>query len=245
MSVNLAAIFHSPLKTLIFPMKKLKFYFPLILGYIYFLLFQKPFWLLFSGSNKIKIKGKLVGCKLNISGKNNTIIIEDSFMRNVRINITGDNHVIHLHKGVRFLEGGRIRLEDSGNRLEIKEKSNIINAFFSLADCDTSITVGEDCLLSSDVVVRTSDSHSIIDLKTGQRINFGKSVVIGNHVWVGNGVNILKGSEIGNDCIIGTQSLVTRSIPDNSLAVGNPTKVIKTDVTWNVKRISPDSTNFH
>ena len=57
-------------------------------------------------------------------------------------------------------------------------------------------------MVSKDVSIRTGDSHSIIDLKTKKRINFGKDVVIGNHVWLGLNTSILKGVRIGNNSIV-------------------------------------------
>lgn len=55
----------------------------------------------------------------------------------------------------------------------------------------------------------------------------GKPIVIGNHVWIGSNATILPEVTIGNNVIIGANSVVTKDIPDNSVAVGNPCKVIK------------------
>lgn len=53
-------------------------------------------------------------------------------------------------------------------------------------------------------------------------------IAIGNDVWIGGGVIVLPGVTIGDNCVIGAGSVVTRSIPSNSLAVGNPCQVVKT-----------------
>lgn len=88
--------------------------------------------------------------------------------------------------------------------------------------------VYDNCLFSSNIIFRTSDSHSIIDCKAKERINQGKNITIGAHVWLSHEVNILKGVTIGgNNSIIGTKSLVTKNIPANSIAVWMPAKVIK------------------
>ena len=55
----------------------------------------------------------------------------------------------------------------------------------------------------------------------------GKPIVIGNNVWIGSNATILPEVTIGNNVIIGANSVVTKDIPDNSVAVGNPCKVIK------------------
>lgn len=54
-----------------------------------------------------------------------------------------------------------------------------------------------------------------------------KPIIIGSNVWIGADVIILPGTKIGNNVIIGAGSIVTKSIPSNSVAVGNPCKVIK------------------
>lgn len=55
----------------------------------------------------------------------------------------------------------------------------------------------------------------------------GTGITIGSNVWIGGNVTILDGVTIGNNCIIGAGSVVTKNIPDNSIAVGNPCRVIK------------------
>ncbi len=54
-----------------------------------------------------------------------------------------------------------------------------------------------------------------------------KPVLIGDNVFIGYSVTILKGVQIGNNSIIGANSVVTKSIPANVMAAGNPCKVIK------------------
>lgn len=54
-----------------------------------------------------------------------------------------------------------------------------------------------------------------------------KPITIGNHVYIGNNVIILPGVNIGNNVIIGAGAVVSKDIPDNSVAVGVPARVIK------------------
>ena len=78
-------------------------------------------------------------------------------------------------------------------------------------------------MFSTDVVIRTGDSYSIID-DTGKRINPALPVTIGNHVWVGNKVTICKGSTIPDNCIVGTSCDVTK-------------RIIKQNVNWDIRRL--------
>jgi acetyltransferase-like isoleucine patch superfamily enzyme len=99
------------------------------------------------------------------------------------------------------------------------------------------IAIGERCLIASGTSFTISDMHSIIDIKSGQRINPAKDIVLGEKVWLAEDVRVLKGAKIGSGSIIGIRSIVTNSIPENSLAVGVPAKVIRTDVTWKTELI--------
>lgn len=68
-----------------------------------------------------------------------------------------------------------------------------------------------------------------LDFNTrNQGLEYAKPIEVGNNVWIGGNVVVLPGVKIGNNCVIGAGSVVTKDIPDNSVAVGNPCKVIKT-----------------
>ena len=62
---------------------------------------------------------------------------------------------------------------------------------------------------------------------TPNDIEFGKPVTIGNDCWIASNVVICAGVTIGENCVIGAGSVVTRDIPPNSLAAGNPCRVIR------------------
>jgi len=107
----------------------------------------------------------------------------------------------------------------------------------AITENNSKLTIGEDCMFSKNIEVRTGDSHSIIDLETGQRINPAKDVHIGNHVWVGAHAKILKGVSIADHAIIATGAIVTNNIPANCIASGVPAKVIKENITWKRERV--------
>lgn len=58
-------------------------------------------------------------------------------------------------------------------------------------------------------------------------VEFSKAVTIGDDCWIGGNAVICPGVSIGNGCVIGSGAVVTKDIPDNSLAVGNPARVIR------------------
>jgi acetyltransferase-like isoleucine patch superfamily enzyme len=104
----------------------------------------------------------------------------------------------------------------------------------SKVTCCTKIEIGEQCAISWGTSIIDSDMHNII--KNGETKPVQAPVVIGDHVWIGLGATILKGVSIGNNSIIGAGSIVTRSIPEHSLARGNPAKVVASDVNWDTRR---------
>lgn len=85
-----------------------------------------------------------------------------------------------------------------------------------------SITIGENVRCGANTLITDSDWH-LDDPRSGTP----KPIVIENNVWLGEGVKVLKGVTIGENSVIGAGSVVTKNIPANVIAGGNPCKVIK------------------
>ena len=100
-----------------------------------------------------------------------------------------------------------------------------INFGCIILDC-SEVTIGSHTLLGPNIGLYAAN-HST---DATERINggcYGKSIHIGNNVWLGGDVKVLHGVTIGDNTIIGAGSIVTKDIPDNVIAVGNPCKVIR------------------
>lgn len=69
--------------------------------------------------------------------------------------------------------------------------------------------------------------HPLDAERRNRGIEYAYPITVGNNVWIGAGVSVLPGVTIGDNCVIGVGSVVTRDIPSNSVAVGNPCRVIK------------------
>ena len=91
-----------------------------------------------------------------------------------------------------------------------------------------SIEIGDDVWTGHHVYI-TDQNHGYDDpqLPISQQVQAERPVVIGSGSWLGNGSVILPGSRIGSHVVIGANSVVTGSIPDYSIAVGAPARVIK------------------
>lgn len=103
-----------------------------------------------------------------------------------------------------------------------------IGYYFSILNA-SSVTLGNDVLIASHVLI-SSENHGIdpeTDTPYMNQSLRSTPVSIGDGCWIGEKACILPGVKIGKKCIIGANSVVTKSIPDYSIAVGNPAKVIK------------------
>ena len=94
--------------------------------------------------------------------------------------------------------------------------------------CLDKVTIGEYFHCGQNLTIFTNNH----DYESGEAIPYGRTnvlrpVVIKDFVWIGANVIILPGVTIGEGCIIGAGSVVTRNIPDCAVAAGNPAKVIK------------------
>lgn len=90
-----------------------------------------------------------------------------------------------------------------------------------------SVFVGDDCLFSFGIWIRTADPHLIYSCDTKRRLNDSRSILIGDHVWIGQDAMLLKGTVIGSGSIIAAKSVVAgKSIPSNTCWGGNPVRCI-------------------
>ena len=89
----------------------------------------------------------------------------------------------------------------------------------------TKVTIGSNVLFGPGVQVYTA-CHPL-DHVNRRTLEFGNEIRIGDDCWIGGNAIILPGVTIGHRCIIGAGAVVTKNIPDDSLAVGNPARVIK------------------
>ena len=100
-------------------------------------------------------------------------------------------------------------------------------ANFNLVILDTcTVHVGNYVLMGPDVKILTA-THPTDPQARLDGLEYGKPIRIGNNVWLGGSVVVLPGVTIGDNSVIGAGSVVTKDIPENVVAVGNPCKIIK------------------
>lgn len=172
------------------------------------------------GNDNRIIIGK--GCTLRrasffIRGSGNTIVIGDSCSAyNVQFHIEQDGNEIRVGNGTTF--HGRDE-----------------QAIHMAADEGSRILIGNDCMFAHSTQIRSTDSHSIVDLE-GKRLNPARDVVIGDHCWVGLQCIILKGSQIPGHCVAAAGTVCSKTFSEsNCVLAGNPARVVKRDIDWDRK----------
>ncbi|SFC88314.1 sugar O-acetyltransferase [Clostridium uliginosum] len=113
---------------------------------------------------------------------------------------------------------------DYGKNIEVG------NNFFANYNCTIldvgKVVIGENVMFAPNVSIYTA-GHPIHPQSRNSGYEYGIEVIIGDNVWVGGSVVINPGIKIGNNVVIGSGSVVTKDIPDNVIAVGNPCKVVR------------------
>ena len=115
-------------------------------------------------------------------------------------------------------------------RCDYGSNISIGNDFYANYDCImidvANITIGNNVFFAPRVCVFTA-GHPIDAPIRDELLEFGKPIKIGDSVWIGGNTVINPGVTIGSNVVIGSGSVVTRDIPDNVVAVGNPCRVLR------------------
>lgn len=176
---------------------------------------------------------KIKNLKIEINGKNNYIEIHEPIKieKEVKIFCNNDNRLII--KGNNIFQQMKINLGNN-SELEIGEYTTVRGtSIYMHNNPNTKIKIGNDCMLSYNIMLRTSDAHAIYDINTKKQINIPADIEISDHVWIGTKVIILKGTKIPANSVIGANSLINKSFSEeNCIIAGTPAKVIKNNINW-------------
>lgn len=174
------------------------------------------------------------GKRITLQGKNQV------FNRRCSISLKfgAKKNQIILSEGVKLY--GNISVQGSGKVL-MEAFSQIGNG--SSIQCVNSIIIGKYTAIGQGTIITDNNTHPT-DPEYRMKMQLtpsgsnmrswihseNKPIVIGKNVWIGSNVRICKGVTIGDNSIIAANSVVTKDVPNNAIAAGNPAKIVKTDI---------------
>ncbi len=179
--------------------------------------------------------------KIRIKGENNNLVIcKSAYLRKVRFNINGNNNEIIISDGV-YLHNTKIDIgfpdcPINNCRVSIGQKTTANGLYICLGESKSEILIGENCMISFEVEMSCTDTHSITDLE-GNLLNKGHFIRIGSRVWVCKKTTFLKDTEVKDDCVVAQNSVVTSCFDKtNCVIAGYPARIVKEEILWSSKR---------
>lgn len=175
---------------------------------------------------------------IKLAGRNNRLVFGEGVeVSHCEIRLDGEDNLIEIGARTRISSGKIYLRHTCGQHIRIGADTTIEGAYL-LVDEAASIDIGNDCMLSTDILIRTGDKHSIIDVASNKRINTSRDVSIADRVWIGRDVQILKGTVLHPESIVGACSLVTKAFAEgNCVVAGVPAKIVKRGIRWDRKLI--------
>lgn len=136
----------------------------------------------------------------------------------------GRDAVVHLGRWSWVGHGTKIRAHEGEVRIGAKSvlgQECTISAF-------QHVSIGRECIVADRVMFIDFD-HGVVDVERPIREQgiYKRDVRIGHNVWIGYGACFLRGVTVGDNAVIGTNSVVTRDVPDNAVSGGVPARVLR------------------
>jgi tetrahydrodipicolinate N-acetyltransferase len=170
--------------------------------------------------HKLSLVGPYLNARLQLRGAE---------LRGRRITLRGRAHIVN---DGRMSFGDRVRLDSTLATLELvtlpdavlEVGNNVFINFGSSIVAASSISIGDDCLIGTHVMVMDCDFHRVEDKAWDTT---GRPIVIEDRVWLGNRSIVLKGITIGHDAVVAAGAVVTRNVPPRTVVAGNPARIVR------------------
>ena len=140
-----------------------------------------------------------------------------SFGKNVQIGVVAS---ANFYSHYTYLEA-----RNAESEINIGDNVSINNAFS--AEAFSKITIQNNVLIGVNCSIMDNDGHNLDSDKRLSDDIKSEAVFIAENVFLGDNITILKGVTIGKNSVIGNGSIVTKSIPENVIAAGNPAQIIR------------------
>lgn len=167
-------------------------------------------------------------------GENNLLFLDKNIiLKNTKIIFKGNNSIVFLSENKHAYLLNVTLYHNS--TLFIGKNNYFNNPLNCILSEEKNVIIGNDGLYSFNIWMRTADPHLIYDATTNKRLNYSKSIYIGDHVWVGQNAFCLKGTKIGSGTILGAMAVTSKTLLSNCSYAGNPAKLVKKNISWNEK----------
>jgi acetyltransferase-like isoleucine patch superfamily enzyme len=162
-------------------------------------------------------------------GVNNQLVLGDQVkLEQVKIHFLGAQGRLEIAD--RCVIRGEIIIQ-AGARVSIGAGTKMNKPCHIRVAAHNHVQIGAGCLLAN-VKIHAFESVSLINTATEQRINPITPIEVGDRVWIAENCQLGCGASIGQGTVIGANSVVNTPIAADSLAVGYPARVVKSDIRW-------------
>lgn len=170
-----------------------------------------------------------------VSGDENRVIIgNDGNIENFKVVIKGSFNTVNIGRKA-SIHGCTIMLHGNFNyrEMSIGNFTYIGGALIQQLRDNSTVKIGEDCMLSDGINIVNDYGIKIFDLKTDKVINSKSDIYIGNHAWIGRNSFICGDTVIADNCIVGTKSFVSGQFLKSYCSIaGNPAKTVKSGIDF-------------
>ena len=171
-------------------------------------------------------------CSIRANGDGCRVYIDDgAYLERVRLFVDGKDSAIYIGRNVR-IKNATITVTGNSCATIIGSRTSWESGKILCSRADTHVIIGEDCMLSNAITIRTDLGHGIFDRTTHQSVNQPETVILEPHVWLGNGVRLEPGIRVGTGSVLGTVSVLTSDMDPHSIYAGIPARKVKENIAW-------------
>ena len=184
--------------------------------------------------NRVAGNPEIKNSQITFNGANNIFYCEGNVkLENAKFTFNGNNSIVYLSSAINAKYSFNLIIYNDSTFFIGREPSLSSPININIQE-NQNVVIGAEVTISSGVNIRTADIYPIYDNETKKRINYAKSVFIGDHVWIGHLAYISRGATLGSGCIVDNYTFVPHNarVKSNSLVAGNPARVEKTDVFY-------------
>lgn len=184
--------------------------------------------------NRVTGNPEMHRSQITFKGDNNVLYCEGNVkLDNARFTFNGNNSIVYLSSAMNSQYSFNLVIYNDSTFF-IGREGNMSSPININIQENQNVIIGAGVTISSGVNIRTADIYPIYDNKTKQRVNFAKSVFIGDHVWIGHQAYISRGVRVGSGAIIENNSFLPHNarVLSNSVVMGNPARTERTNVFY-------------